>query len=407
MKCLILGGGFAGCSLAYFLKRKGYDVTLIEKHELGGLCRTYYYGKHPYEFGPHVFMSKDDMTDPVTKAFHDLTEGKYHHVDRKLISWVEKDQRFYKYPIHFSDIERMPDEEQILEELNEIRGHGWKLDKPMPQRSKDVSFAKYYTSRIGKRLYNKFMRLYTLKMWGFSGEEMPTDTTFADQLRDKNKEKNVDNHDPIHFEDWDSLAADTFCVYPTGGYNRMFEKMTEGVEILKEEVLVVNKDSVLTNGDAIWVSDYDHIFNTLAPDMVVDRITKLRAMGRILIPFIIPEKIMEGVETIYYPGLEFQTRLTNMDRVTGYEHNVQTLLTMEIPIHPDTQFLQPMLYYARDHGLYCDRAYPDRREDQIQELMYYRKQFPENTIHCGRMAEWQYMGMSEVMRSAYDKVEGL
>lgn len=406
MKCLILGGGFAGCSLAYFLKKKGYDVTLVEKHELGGLCRTYYYGTHPYEFGPHVFMSKDDATDPVTKAFMDITEGKYHHVDRKLFSYVEKDGKFYRYPIHFDDIKRMPDEEQILSELNEIRGHGFRIDKPMPARGKNVSFAKYYASRIGQRLYNKFMRIYTLKMWGYSGEEMPTDTTFADQLRDKNQEKNVDLHDPLRFEE-PSLAAGTFCVYPTGGYNRMFERMTEGVKVIKEEVLVVNKDSILTNGDAMWVSEYDYLFNTLAPDTVTTRAMDLTAMGRIMIPFIVPEKIMTGVETIYYPGLEFQTRLTNMDRITGYENNVATLLTMEIPIYPKAPFPAPIWHNAKNNNTFCERAYPDRREDQIALVMQLRKIFPSKTIHCGRMAEWQYMGMSEVMRSAYDKVGAL
>ncbi|NIQ34269.1 MAG: hypothetical protein GTN80_11645 [Nitrososphaeria archaeon] len=360
-------------------------------------------------------MSKDDMTDPITKTFHDLTEGKYHHVDRKLFSYVDRDQRFYRYPIHFEDIKRMPDEERILSELKEMRGEDWKINKPLPKRSKDVSFAKYYASRIGDRLYDKFMRLYTLKMWGYSGDDMPTDTTFADQLRDKNQEKNMDQHDPMHFEvEVTPLAEGTFCVYPTvnakyamGGYNAMFDKMVDGCEVRHEEVIVVTKDSIITNGDSLWTSHYDHIFNTLAPDLVTKREPILRAMGRIMIPFIIPEKIMEGVETIYYPGYEFQTRLTNMDRVTGHENAVATLLTMEIPVYPGTTFPAPMLFYAKDHSLYCDRAYPDRRKEEIEKLMELRKNFPDRTIHCGRMAEWQYMGMSEVMRSAYEKVENL
>lgn len=406
MKSLILGGGFAGCSLAYFLKKKGYDVTLIEKHELGGLCRTYHYGGHPFEFGPHVFMSKDDMTDPVTKAFIDLTEGKYHYVDRALISYVEKDQKFYRYPIHFSDIERMPDKEQVEQELKEIRLEDGKLINP-PQRGKNVSFAKYYGERLGKRLYDKFMRLYTLKMWGYSGEDMPTDTTFADQLRDKNEGKNVEEHDPLHFGEWESLAEGTFCVYPDGGYNPMFDKMVAGCEVRREEVIMVGKDSIITNGDSLWASQYDVIFNTLVPDEITIRKRELRAMGRILLPFIIPDKVMSNIETVYYPNIsELQTRLTNMDRITGYE-DVNTLLTLEVPIYPAEPFTTPHLLYAKNNNLFCVRAYPDRRRDQIDKVNELKEKFPKNTIHVGRLAKWQYQGMSEVMLDAYNEVSAL
>ena len=38
---LILGGGVAGSSMAYYLTCKGYEVTVIEKHSrVGGLART-------------------------------------------------------------------------------------------------------------------------------------------------------------------------------------------------------------------------------------------------------------------------------------------------------------------------------------------------------------------------------
>ncbi len=56
-KILILGGGVAGSSMAYYLTEKGYDVTIIEKNsKVGGLARTCYYSGHPYEFGPHIWF---------------------------------------------------------------------------------------------------------------------------------------------------------------------------------------------------------------------------------------------------------------------------------------------------------------------------------------------------------------
>ena len=40
-KILVLGGGVAGSSIAYYLSEKGYDVTVIERNStVGGLART-------------------------------------------------------------------------------------------------------------------------------------------------------------------------------------------------------------------------------------------------------------------------------------------------------------------------------------------------------------------------------
>jgi len=38
---LVLGGGVAGSSIAYYLTEKGYDVTVVERNaRVGGLART-------------------------------------------------------------------------------------------------------------------------------------------------------------------------------------------------------------------------------------------------------------------------------------------------------------------------------------------------------------------------------
>jgi UDP-galactopyranose mutase len=416
-KALILGGGFAGCSLSHFLKLKGYQCTLLEKHKLGGLCRTYKYGGHPYEFGPHLFMWKNDKEDPITKAMIELNDGRLYNVERPMMSYVAKDSRFYKYPVHLEDIFRMPEWEQIGHEFDKL-GRSEKTFKlkdfhKLPQRDRKTSFAKYYASRIGKTLYDKLMRCYTYKMWGYPGEEMPMDTTFVDQLRDKNVEKEVDKHDPIHFEPYTS-GKGGFCVYPMDGFNPMFDRMTEDVDVRHEEVLQGNDRVIVSNGDEVYhAGHYDVVFNTLAPDMLVERKKILPAMGRMMIPimlhnFWVHDDFTHDVETIYTPGLEFQTRLTNMDRITCCKEEGH-LMTVEIPVGMGAEAVlpEPMRLHAEKNNLFCDRAYPDRRSPERKKLDNLRKKFPSNTIHCGRMAEWVYVGMSEVMKSAYDKVESL
>ena len=61
---LIIGGGTAGCAVAHMLNLAGgWDVTLVEKAPfLGGGVRTFFYGGHPYTFGPRHFLTENEKT---------------------------------------------------------------------------------------------------------------------------------------------------------------------------------------------------------------------------------------------------------------------------------------------------------------------------------------------------------
>ncbi len=98
-KILVLGGGVAGSSIAYYLSEKGYDVTVIEKNSrVGGLARTCYYSGHPYEFGPHIWFWPGGEADPINNTIVTLTNGELFHIDRRLFTYVESDGRKYRYP---------------------------------------------------------------------------------------------------------------------------------------------------------------------------------------------------------------------------------------------------------------------------------------------------------------------
>src|SRR5262249_57504764 len=56
-RILVLGGGVAGSSIAYYLSEKGYDVTVVERNTtVGGLARTCTYTGHPYQVRPHILF---------------------------------------------------------------------------------------------------------------------------------------------------------------------------------------------------------------------------------------------------------------------------------------------------------------------------------------------------------------
>ena len=105
----VIGGGFAGTTASYLLQKEGYKVTLLEKEsELGGGCRTYFYGGHPYTYGPRVYYGYSDKVFEWINKFVKLRLFPF-----ELKTYVENDERFYTYPIHTLDLPFMKKKKKI------------------------------------------------------------------------------------------------------------------------------------------------------------------------------------------------------------------------------------------------------------------------------------------------------
>jgi len=182
-RILILGGGVAGSSMAYYLGEKGYEVTLLEKNSrVGGLARTCYYSGHPYEFGPHIWFWPGGKEDPVNNTIVKLTNDELFYIDRRLFTYIEADGRKYRYPVHYDDIDQMPEREQIHRELGKNRDSAMKLVEAQLPTLGDCTFADYFTAAIGETLYQKFMMNYTWKMWNIPGDQLETSMVWADRF---------------------------------------------------------------------------------------------------------------------------------------------------------------------------------------------------------------------------------
>ena len=119
-KVLIIGGGPAGCSTAHLLSEiENLEITLIESSSiLGAGVRTQYYGGHPYAFGPRHFLTQNKKVFDYINNIIPMRSCSEH----EFISYVEKDDNFYNFPIHMDDVRSMPDPEIILKEIKEAKG---------------------------------------------------------------------------------------------------------------------------------------------------------------------------------------------------------------------------------------------------------------------------------------------
>jgi len=78
MKIAIIGGGITGICTAYLLSKEGFKVTLFEKEkELGGLARTFRWGKDNIEENYHHIYSNDIHTYNLLKELGLNLKWKY------------------------------------------------------------------------------------------------------------------------------------------------------------------------------------------------------------------------------------------------------------------------------------------------------------------------------------------
>ena len=86
---IILGAGFAGCTIAHLLKNKGWEVKVLEKSSHpGGGCKTLFYGGHPYTNGPRLYYGYSEKVFKWISKFVDMRD-----LDFQLRSYVESERR--------------------------------------------------------------------------------------------------------------------------------------------------------------------------------------------------------------------------------------------------------------------------------------------------------------------------
>jgi UDP-galactopyranose mutase len=420
-KILILGGGVAGSSMAYYLSEKGYDVTVVEKNNrVGGLARTCYYSGHPYEFGPHIWFWPGGKDDAVNNTIVRLTNDELFYIDRRLFTYVEADRQKYRYPVHYQDIDQMPERERIHRELGKNRDSQLKLIESQLPELGNCKFADYFTEAIGATLYQKFMMNYTWKMWNIPGHELETSMVWADRFHhaysktdDRSVSRGLGGYDPIKFQDHTLGKGIRFQVYPKGGWNAVWDAMVARSTVLRDRVTGIHSEHkqpylAMASGEKHYFADYHTVFCSIDIDELWGE-DRLPYTGRMMIPLLIPglaSAFPEGAESLHYSSCEFQTRVTEMKVITKHE-SPDTLILIEVPVLPGAakSFPRNTIDYALEHNLFTEKAYPQQSEQAFATYHAYvdRGSKIPNLRYVGRHAEFKYWGMPETVNSAYVK----
>lgn len=306
---LIIGGGFAGCASAHQLALLGsWDVTLVEAAPfLGAGVRTTWWGGHPHTFGPRHFLTQNERVYEFLNKYVSLRSC----ADHEFLTYVERDQQFYHYPIHKDDIGYMPNKDKIYKELEVVQG---------------VADAKnledFWIGSVGKTLYEKMIKNYNKKMW------MVEDNIKIDTFNWSPKGVTIKEGPRAA---WDNAIS--AYPYAPNGYNDYFDIATQEATVYLSTIIqhydIPNKVVVLNGKNR----SFDIIINTISPDILFDYVYgELPYIGRDFHRIVLPIEhcFPEHVYFLYYANEEQFTRLVEYKKFTHHKA-ATTLIGMEIP----------------------------------------------------------------------------
>ncbi|MCI9622284.1 MAG: UDP-galactopyranose mutase [Lachnospiraceae bacterium] len=356
---VIVGAGLAGITMAERIaSQMNEKVLIIEKRShIGGNVYDSYdkEGILIHNYGPHTFHTNDKEVFDYICGFTEWND--YQH---RVLSYV--DGNFVPLPISLETINRL-----YNMNLSEDEMEGFIASRRIPideiKTSEDVVL-----SQGGRDIYEKFFKYFTIKQWGVSPAEL--DRTVISRIPFRK------NRDTRYF-------TDQYQGNPKYGYTAMCQKMLDHPNIK----IMLNTDYKEVIGDIA----YDKLIYTGPIDYYFDNCYGELLYRSIRFQFETHDcESYQPVTSTRYPLDYDYTRITEFKKMTGQKHPKTTILK-EFPCFGG----EP--YYP----------YPTQEWKALAERYRELARKEENVIFLGRLAQYKYYDMDDVIREALDVFEKL
>lgn len=357
MQYVVVGAGLAGATVAERIAtRLGEEVLVIEKKKhIGGLCYDCYDsdGILVHRYGPHIFHTK---LKHVWEYLSQYTDWRlYQHrvlsyVDGKLVPIpINLDTVNTLFGMHLSTEELPRFFEQVREPIAEAK------------TSEDI-----IVGRVGKHLYNRMFKNYTLKQWGVTPDRLGPEVTRRIPIRE--------NRDDRYFDD-------PYQGLPSRGYTEMVRAMLAHPKI--RILLGVDYREILDDlefGMLIYTGPLDYYFD--------HRHGRLPYRSLQLEFETLDVEQYQPVAVVNYPNDYGFTRITEFKHMTGQRH-LRTTILKEFPIDANAEE---------------EPCYPIPNEETRRIAGQYQTDIEgeNNVVFVGRLAEYKYYNMDVAVSRALE-----
>ena len=213
---VVVGAGPGGLTAAHELAGRGMAPLVLEKaSQVGGLARTETHGGYHFDVGGHRFYTK---VPEIQRFWDDMLGPELRRVRRR--SRIYYGGRFFDYPLSLPNtLANLGAVESTLSVLSYVR------TRARPRREHHT-FEQWVSHRFGQRLYERFFRTYTEKVWGIPCDRIAADWA-AQRIKGLSLTAAVAN---AVFRRGDHTSLINEFRYPRLGPGMMWQRCGEEVE---------------------------------------------------------------------------------------------------------------------------------------------------------------------------------
>lgn len=355
---LIVGSGLFGAVFAHEAKKRGKKCLVIDKrnHKGGNVYCEKIEDINVHKYGAHIFHTND-------KAIWDYV-NQFVEFNRYTNSPVAfyKDE-VYNLPFNMNTFHQLwgvktPDEASARIE-EQVKSSG--ITNPQNLEEQAISL-------VGTDIYKKLIKGYTEKQWGRKATELPA--FIIKRL-------------PVRFTYDNNYFNDKYQGIPIGGYNKLIDGLLEGIEVKLNVDFFENREYYTQLADKIvFTGKIDEYYNN-------------------------------QFGTLEYRSLKFDTQIKDLENFQG--NAVVNYTEREIPytriiehkhFEFGTQKKTVITYeYPDEWSQGKESYYPvnDEKNNAIYKKYKELSAKDTNVIFGGRLAEYKYYDMHQIIASALYK----
>ena len=357
---LIIGAGLFGCVFAHEATKKGKKCLVIDKrNHIGGnvYCENVD-GINVHKYGAHIFHTND-------KAIWDYV-NQFAQFNNYINSPISNSKgKLYNLPFNMNTFYQLwgtktpAEAKKIITE--QIEKYGFKNPKNLEEQA---------LSLVGKDIYETLIKEYTEKQWGIKATKLPA--FIIKRL-------------PVRYTFDNNYFNDTYQGIPIGGYNKIIDGLLEGIDVKTDIDFFENKDELTASAKkVVYTGKIDEFYNY-------------------------------KYGNLEYRSLRFEHQNLEQDNYQGnavVNYNDDNIPYTRIIEHKHFEFgKQPHTVitkeYPEDWTPDKEAYYPINNDDNQNKYQQYKALTlnETNVIFGGRLAEYKYYDMHQIIASALHKAK--
>ncbi len=354
---VVVGSGLFGATFAQKAYEKGKKVLVIDKrnHIAGNVYTEEIEGINVHKYGAHIFHTDyKDVWDYVNSfiEFNRYTNSPVARIGNEIYNMPFNMNTFAKI---WNDVFTPEDAlRHINEEKKEIKGEPKNLEEQA-------------ISLVGRTIYEKLIKGYTEKQWNRDCKDLPA--FIIKRL-------------PVRLIYDNNYFNDKYQGIPIGGYTKFVEKMLEGIDVKLNTNYFDDVNYYKSIAEKIiYTGPIDEYFNYSLGTL---EWRSLKFETKVL-----DNNNYQGNAVVNYTGHEVEYTRVIEHKHFEYGNQKKTVITYEYPADYEEGMEK---YYTIN----------DEKNNKLADCYRELANNEKNVIFGGRLAEYKYYDMDDVIKSALE-----